>query len=254
MKKVFAVFSAVILMPAYSSFAWIGGPFSQNSYFENGDDGVYEAIAATSNGVGLYRFAVRNNGVSGESAAGVVNGLHDSNVFFNGGLIQATSSNVWYYKGITYLGPCFGTASIELGIVTAIGNASSTFGGGAGQGGINPGGVTQGVNNITIANPTAARNIAFANSNWTATITQEFPLVRFRGHGTVSFVGATVDTTVRTVTFNHPVQNLPDGTTVTRTTVFTDSEGDDEDFSQVGHRRRILVYGTKVSHRVFPGG
>ncbi|NNE91541.1 MAG: hypothetical protein HKN23_07830, partial [Verrucomicrobiales bacterium] len=153
MKKLFAIFMAAVLLPGYTSFAWIGGPFSQNSYFTNGDDGIYEAIATMSNGLGMYRFAVRNNGVSGESAAGAVNGLHDSNVLFNGGILQAVSTNVWFYKGITYIGPCFGTASTEMGIVTAVGNAESNAPSN------NPT-TTTGVNGITIAGP-VGNNIQF---------------------------------------------------------------------------------------------
>ena len=66
MKKLFALFCAICLMPSFSAHAWIGGPFSNNSFFgENGDDGVYEAVgfptSGVSNGVGIFRWAVANN-------------------------------------------------------------------------------------------------------------------------------------------------------------------------------------------------
>ena len=137
MKKFFAIFTAVILMPSSQIMAWTGGPFSNDNALPGGDDGIYEAVATMSNGVGLFRFGVRNNGVSSQAFAGGGGGggattttqSASSNVQFNAGLLNAYSSNIWYYKGISYYGTCFGMANSKLGIVSAVGNATTTVGG-----------------------------------------------------------------------------------------------------------------------------
>lgn len=199
MKKALAIFTAVVLMPASQTMAWTGGPFSNNSALPSGDDGVYEAIATTSNGLGIYRFAVRNSGVSSETAGGGTNPngstTVSSNVQFSAGLLAASSSNVWYYKGITYYGPAFGTVNSDAGIVVCVGNAESnqpSAGGLQGQAGAAPVPAQTGVggvNGVVIKGPQGG-NIGYANSSFTAKIKDKTsPTVRFNGTGEVSFVG-----------------------------------------------------------------
>tara|TARA_B110000305_G_C19250703_1_gene544603 strand:+ start:284 stop:688 length:405 start_codon:yes stop_codon:yes gene_type:complete len=61
MKNIIAIFCTLFLAPTSHSYAWIGGPFSNNSYFgESGDDGVYEAIATGPNAIGIFRIVVAN--------------------------------------------------------------------------------------------------------------------------------------------------------------------------------------------------
>lgn len=225
MKKVLGIFLAIVLMPAAQVQAWIGGPFSNNSHFVNGDDGVYEAYATVENGLGFYRFAVRNNGVSTEGAGG---GFGSSNISF-GGILGATSPNIWYYRGVHYVGNTLGIANSELGIVSATGNAVA-------------GGTT--LDNRTFVG-SIGNNIGFANSSWVAKIKQKFPVVRFNGSGTVSFSGQT-DTVVETHTFT---QTTPNGT-FTRNE--TSSGGSSDIFKQRGSARRFLVYGTRVTTQVLP--
>lgn len=227
MKKVLGIFLAIILMPAAQVQAWIGGPFSNNSHFVNGDDGIYEAYATVQNGTGLFRFAVRNNGVSSE---GTVGGINPSNVDF-GGILTSSSINIWYYRGITYVGNTIGMANSDLGIVSATGNAvagNNVF------------------NNTNYFGP-SGNNVGFANSTWTARIKQKFPIVRFNGSGTVSFLGQ-VDTVVETRTLT--TTTVPSGTTVN--TTVTSSGGESDLFKQRGSARRFLVYGTRVTTQVLP--
>lgn len=131
MKKIFALFCAVFLMPSFSAHAWIGGPFSNNSYFsQSGDDGVYEAVGIPvnnranpnqriKNGIGLYRWAVTNN----TSFVDVV--LLTSNVYF-GGVGQV--SHTWFVEGVAYRGTCEGTVNSGIGTVNCIGSASDAGG------------------------------------------------------------------------------------------------------------------------------
>ena len=68
MKKVFGIFAAVILMPALQVQAWVGGPWSNNSYQANGDDGIYEAVGSLTDGTAMYRWAVNNEGTAAGTA------------------------------------------------------------------------------------------------------------------------------------------------------------------------------------------
>ncbi len=138
MKKIFTVFCAICLMPTFSAQAWIGGPFSNNSFFgEDGDDGVYEAAASAFNGIGLYRIVVGND-FDGVNPKGVnasvpsqipvpgintvtVPGISSGNVVI--GAYGSSFSNVWYYEGVFYAGVTLGTASSVMGTVNAFAEA-----------------------------------------------------------------------------------------------------------------------------------
>lgn len=138
MKKFFAVFSAVCLIPGFNAFAWVGGPYSNNSFSElGGDDGVYEAIGTARNGIGLYRIVVGNSfpgvnpnavqssvpsqaGVNGDLTV-IVPGLNSGNIFF--GALGANSSNIWVFEGVSYFGNVIGTVNSAQGRVFGVGTA-----------------------------------------------------------------------------------------------------------------------------------
>jgi hypothetical protein len=142
MKKIFAIFCALCLMPGFSAQAWIGGPFGNNTYFgEEGDDGVYEAVAVpigrARNGVGIYRWGVTNNfpGLDPTNTTtftfGSSTGTDDfvvpvsGNVMF-GGVSLFTHS--WFLNGVYYRGFCDGTVNSGLGTISCIGAARSAAG------------------------------------------------------------------------------------------------------------------------------
>jgi len=149
MKKIFATFCALVLMPMFSAQAWIGGPFSNNTYFgENGDDGVYEAVATGPNALGIYRIVVGNN-FEGVNPGGVSDSADPSSLGFNltGGTLSANyevglptvfsgnsvlgalgraQNHVWFFEGVSYTGFAVGTASSTLGIVAGIGSAQQS--------------------------------------------------------------------------------------------------------------------------------
>ncbi|MBP9224936.1 MAG: hypothetical protein KBF76_13780 [Verrucomicrobiales bacterium] len=143
MKNVFTVFCAVFLMPTFSAQAWIGGPFSNNTFFgEDGDDGVYEAVAipqgTARNGIGLYRWGVTNNFkgldprytttftfTSGTGAFDTFTIPSSGNVAF-GGTSRFTHS--WFIGGIYYRGFCEGTVNSGLSVISCIGAARSAAG------------------------------------------------------------------------------------------------------------------------------
>ncbi len=141
MKKCFALFCALCLLPSFSVQAWVGGPFSNNSFFDEvGDDGVYEIVATAANGIGLYRIVVGNNfpGVnpSGVQASVpsqipntgtiltnpiVVPGLNSGNIFFGG--LGSNQSNIWVFRGVSYFGNVIGTVNSAQGIAVGVGTA-----------------------------------------------------------------------------------------------------------------------------------
>ncbi|MEX2580182.1 MAG: hypothetical protein WD342_14075 [Verrucomicrobiales bacterium] len=172
MKKLFAIFCAVCLMPTFSTFAWVGGPFSNNSFFsENGDDGIYEAVAFAngSNATGLFRIVVGNNfrGVNTQgversapaqeavptvpfgTAVTIQNpGLFSGNIIFGA---FGTSSNVWWYEGVSYFGKTVGTVNSVMGLVTAVGQAEETLAGEIIGGNVGATGQNQ-INSFFVAN------------------------------------------------------------------------------------------------------
>lgn len=142
MKKVFAVFCALILAPSFTANAWIGGPFSNNTYFgENGDDGVYEAVAipfgSARNSLGIYRWGITNNfpGLDPQNTTSVTLSANggsstfavpvSSNVEFSG---VSHFTHTWFVTGTYYRGFCQGTVNSGLGAITCIGAAQSADG------------------------------------------------------------------------------------------------------------------------------
>jgi hypothetical protein len=156
MKKIFTIFCAVCLLPSFSAHAWIGGPFSNNSYFSQaGDDGVYEAVAfpvrnlmnpdqEIRNGIGMYRWAVTNNTSFSDSVStstsqvffddegNIAFTLVDiipltSNVYFGG---VGQTSHTWFIRGVVYRGTCEGSVNSGIGVVNCVGSSSSNNGNG----------------------------------------------------------------------------------------------------------------------------
>ncbi len=136
MKK-FSVIGALCLLPLWSLQAWIGGPFSNNSYFgAGGDDGVYEAAATAVNGVGVYRISVGNE-FAGINPAGVTASGGAQKAVTGNQIIKTTGvasgntiigayngqQNIWFFQGQSYLGSALGTVNSAQGTVFAVGNA-----------------------------------------------------------------------------------------------------------------------------------
>lgn len=262
MKKLFGIFAAIVLVPTFSAQAWIGGPFSGNSYSANGDDGIYEAVATLSNGLGMFRWAVNNNNAGGVTSAGNLGAFQTSNVMF-GGLIGAVNPHVWYYKGLVYYGRCFGTVNSMMGsdcdggLVTCIGNAAvnGLDGSGNSLNGVNLASGGTAPSSGSSVTPTTSlfglgNNKGWANSEFVARITSKKPVKRFSGSGTVSFIGI-ADVSYETYDVTLDIDVDGDGTDDgTIDTVHNELHGDDSAFSQFGHRRNFKVFGTQVSYQV----
>jgi len=270
MKQAIGIFAAIFMMPALSVQAWLGGPFTHNNnYGPTGDDGVYEAIGTMTNGTGLFRFAVQNNNGGGTPIAIPTGaGSQTSNVQF-GGLIGAANPHTWYYKGMVYYGRCFGTVNSSMGIVSVVGNAANdgvdgTIAGNALNGTVLASGGAPTIAGTATATPQPSafnsnslnglgNNKGYANSTFTADITDKFPNMRFHGRGSVSFVGLpdnSIETTFIQRTPRRADRNNDGFSDRQSTFVHQELFGDDPDFSQVGHKRTFIVFGNRVSFTV----
>lgn len=248
MKQAFGIFAALILMPSFQVQAWIGGPFSGNSYHTNGDDGVYEAIGSLTDGTAMYRWAVNNNNSGGITMeGGQANDATTSNVQF-GGLVGAASPHVIWYRGIVYYGRCFGIVNSNMGSVMVTGNAADTGLNGS-QGQLNGVDLNTGTassietssdEGVSTTIPARKRT---ANSTWRGKITKKYPNKQFHGYGTISFVGEP--------DFDILVVDIDDvfvtgNVSITPVT----SRSASGQFLEQGHKVGMKVFGTQVSFSV----
>jgi len=261
MKKAFAIFCAVILMPGLNAQAWVGGPFSNNNPLPNGDDGIYEAVATMSNGTGIYRWAVRNQSarpaIGGAGGGGGAPQPIDSNINF-GGLLNASSSNVWYYQGITYYGMAFGMVNSAAGIVTVVANATEI----TNLGSVNtvpvntPAGVGAGIDVQIIPSSGGVGDTSSvlvtarpqdypstANSSFTAKLKRQV-VSRFSGTGVIAFTRQSDAIRILTFSLGADADVTVDGA---NTTV-----GEADEFEPQGHQRKFKVFGTQVATAVLP--
>ncbi len=245
MKKGFGVFIALVLMPSVPANAWTGGPFGNNNGFSQGDDGVYEAVAVCSNGMGLYRFGVRNQPGTAGTGTTVTS---SSNVEFNAGVLTGRSTNVWYYRGITYIGACVGSVSSVAGTVSVVGNAQTDNAGAAIN--VNSPSSTNFTNALNSFQSPTGGNVAFANSFFSAKLGPKGgPAMTFKGSGTVSFVGDNLSTASQTITRQDVTNTVNGNTTTTITVVTTDNTGagQNSSFPQRGSKHKFRVTGSRVS-------
>jgi hypothetical protein len=109
MKKILTLITSALVISGSSAFAWVGGPWSNNSYSQT-TTGTYQAVMYMVNGVGLARFS------------------DDITTQFS-----QVNQSVIFHEGTVYIGQCFGTADRTSGSgsgsVTGIINSASAAGG-----------------------------------------------------------------------------------------------------------------------------
>lgn len=252
MKQVFGIFAALILVPSMQSQAWIGGPWGNDSYQSNGDDGIYEAVGTLTDGTAMYRWAVNNENPGGVAmVGGQANAAQTSNVDF-GGLIGAASPHVIWYRGLVYYGRCFGIVNSHMKTVMVTGNASTQgLNGSLGQ--LNGVDLTTGdasALNFQVAraaSATLSNRKTVANSTWKGKITSKYPMKRFHGWGTISFIGQP-DFELIVVAVD-PLFNFF-GSSVEVVTQTIDSTSSSSQFLPEGHKVGMRVFGNQVSLQV----
>jgi hypothetical protein len=202
MKKIFLTIASVALMSNSNVWALAGGPF------DNGDPGgllmerggFYQCQFSFKNGNGYGIFTpdsyLSGSTPGGAGGLGAGGGAQQLNVFNRGSLFTPNSGpssfghnanrSVFYYKGLTYVGGCFGFVDTQAREVQGSCNANSNEqitqqtlaqGGGGLLGG---GGL--GVAQSTQAAVVNAQGLVL-NVGWTGKITSTRPNMRFRGKG-----------------------------------------------------------------------
>jgi hypothetical protein len=102
MKKLFALSLGLLLIQVISASAWIGGPWSRNSYSYNQENGVYQATATYRNGQGIMKFAVNNASTAFD-----------------------TGTSIWWFRGVTYVGNALALVDNVSDVVAGTNTAST---------------------------------------------------------------------------------------------------------------------------------
>lgn len=178
MKKFGAILSLLALISQSTALAWIGGPYSNNTY-DGFDGGVFSGTIRGSRCTGLFRFS--------QGAEAYVSPFGDSIV---------------YFKGMTYYGESYGFIDTVGGSATGVTNGQNSGNNTGDPGGSNfrnnngtGFGVSNGVGTTVNAGGAAINqqfgniNSAAANASWNGKITSKRPTIRFKGKGEISFFG-----------------------------------------------------------------
>lgn len=187
MKRIIA--SLVIGFSALSgqAFALVGGPFDGNSHSAALDsNAIYQATFSLSNGSGFCYFSPTAKITPDRVPGGTAN---TSDFDFIG---STPNRSVIYYKGISYVGSCFGTADPDARFVEAVLNATSELGFSAQQSNQQNNNGNQSQQSVSVSNIIVQNNRSFlVNGAFEARITQTAPLLRFRGKGELAFLAPT---------------------------------------------------------------
>jgi hypothetical protein len=209
MKKIFLTIASVALMSNSNVWALAGGPF------DNGDPGgllmerggFYQCQFSFRNGNGYGIFTPdsylggnlpsANQNASGNSQQlGVFNrgSLYTPNSGANA-LGHNANRSVFYVKGLTYVGGCFGFADIEARDIQGSVNASSNESITQQTLSQNTGGLINASQQAVTQQPLVLNKQGnILNIGWTGKITSTRPSLRFRGKGEI-----TIDTGERTI-------------------------------------------------------
>ncbi|RYD38026.1 MAG: hypothetical protein EOP86_02000 [Verrucomicrobiaceae bacterium] len=186
MKKIGAILSLVGLLSQSSAFAWIGGPYSNNTYDGN-PGGVFSGTIRGRNTTGLFKFA--------QDAQPYVSTFGDS---------------VVYHKGMTYYGESYGQIDFNTSLVSGITNGSNNganandpnqspyYRGVSGSGfGVLNGTGTGNVTTNGTAPAFGSDSVANANSHWNGRVENKKFAMRFTAKGEMSFFGYASEMTIK---------------------------------------------------------
>jgi len=186
LKKIQLLFAFALALPA-ASYGLVGGPWDNGDYNQILDEsGIYQATLRFSNGQGMCQFGsnvdVTNYIDLSLSAGGTAGGSSSSSS--RASTYSYLNRSIIYYKGVTYLGTCYGTSDMVNNVIDGFTNGSSDVsttiqnnaGGGANQ-------ATQGtISSVTTLVTNGARNFT-CNTAWSAKIKSKKPVLKFQGKG-----------------------------------------------------------------------
>jgi hypothetical protein len=165
-----------------SAFALVGGPFDNGDYSELMDqNGVYQWTASMPDGMGEGQF---NDSVS--VGATVTSSSSSTASTTNNAIGSVQDRSIFYYKGVTFFGQCFGIVDLSQKTISCITNGSSQVTiantGSSSSSTTTTGASTSGISaSSTVLNN---GNLGFvANSTWNGNITETNPTLVFHGTG-----------------------------------------------------------------------
>jgi hypothetical protein len=176
MKRFSLILASLVLIFGSKASAFSGGPFDNGDYSTLLDEnGIYQVAFRFSNGSGFAQFG---NNVNQELFLPVTTGTGVSSTTFS-----VLNRSILYYKGVTYLGTCFGMVDHERKTVSGVTN---------GQSDITTSQTTTGGGGPTI---TSTNTLIFngglgftANTEFICKIKNTYPILRFNGKGELTIV------------------------------------------------------------------
>ena len=253
MKKFGAYLSLIGILSQSTALAWVGGPYSNNTY-DGLDGGVFGGTIRGSHTSGIFKFSQGNEAY-----------------------VSPFGDSIVYHKGLTYYGECFGNVDFDSKTVSGVTNGSSAganqndpnsspqyrnlFGGGFG---VQNGTATQlGLNTIDVG-ATAQFPILTANSYWNGKITQSKQTMRFKASGEMSFISAATETSTfsrvsSSGVFENPrfddltgLNIIGTGTPPGSGSTFR-TTGAKNNFPEIINSVKIRIYGSRTSVTPFGG-
>lgn len=267
MKKFGAYLSILGLLFQTSAPAWVGGPYSGNTY-DGFTGGTYGGTIRGPSTSGIFKFSQQGTDA----------------------YVSPFGDSIVYNKGMAYYGECYGQVDFDSKLVSGVTNgannganlndpnASPQFrnlfgsgfgvqnGTGAGIGTANQFGGPTYANGAggTINSPNAASKVAAANSFWNGKITKSKQTVRFSAVGEMSFFGNASEvvesiTVVSSGDFQEPRFDIDTGLNLigTGNTPGTGTSykvsGAENNYPNIQSKIKIRVYGSRTSIAGFAG-
>lgn len=260
MKKLIAI-ATVMALQATPAMAWVGGPWSSNTY-DGRVTGIFGGMITMRNGSGIFRFSATETAQLG-----------------------AFNSSMIYYKGVTYLGSCQADLDFEAKRVSGITNGSAYNRSPAATQNQSPPlndndpsyipGAQTTNQTLTIqlspaisGDEVEARTFQFqnngrsgpigiANTSWQGKITKTAPNIRFSAKGEAVFSGEAGMITRFTITEAEPLDPLDPGEDpilfipgpVREISI---DQGGNDPFPNPTNRVKIKVTGSRISYNVNP--
>ncbi len=211
MKKFFLTVAGLALLSSGKVWGFAGGPF------DNGDpggilmerNGYYQCTFSFKNGTGYGVFtpdAQLTGGLIGLGGGG--GGGVGQTAFYDRGTMYTQNSfdiqrnanrSVFYYKGVTYVGACFGMPDIEQRTINGTCNATSDDAVTTSQASTGGGGVGASLQNTSVI---VQNNTGFIlNCGWEGKITRTRPTLRFKGKGELSVLSPTGNASITNLAF-----------------------------------------------------
>lgn len=181
LKKIHLLLFAFALGLPAAGYGLVGGPWDNGDYSQLLDNsGIYQATLRFSNGQGFCQFGSNVNFATFRDLSTASAGLGNS-TSLNSSNGSYLNRSLIYYKGVTYLGSCYGTSDMVNNVIEGItnGNSDVTTQVTTNTGGIGASGASSSTT-VLIANGDRAFT---CNTAWSAKITSKKPVLKFSGKG-----------------------------------------------------------------------